>query len=220
MLLAWLATLVETRGPAIGGSTARGAAAARWAGLAVSTWLFCVVASPWWGPLEGPFSEPLPLFGLLGAGAGLTALFPGRRSIAPGAEPAFGGAARAAAALEVFVALTLAIRLAFHGPEMRAALREASVETWTYSAAWAAYGLILLTAGARSGDRTLRWLGLAALLATTAKVFLFDMATLQGVIRAASFLALGVLLLIGALAARRLGARAPAAAPASGAAEV
>jgi uncharacterized membrane protein len=39
-------------------------------------------------------------------------------------------------------------------------------------------------------------------------VFLFDMATLQGVIRAGSFLALGVLLLVGAVAARRLGAGA------------
>jgi hypothetical protein len=61
-------------------------------------------------------------------------------------------------------------------------------------------------AGARRNDRALRWLGLAAMLATTAKVFLFDMATLEGVVRAASFLALGSLLLAGALVARRLGA--------------
>jgi uncharacterized membrane protein len=59
-------------------------------------------------------------------------------------------------------------------------------------------------AGARWHDRTIRWTGLALLLGTTAKVFLFDMATLQGVVRAGSFLALGVLLLCGALAARRL----------------
>lgn len=89
---------------------------------------------------------------------------------------------------------------------MRTPLMEASLETWTFSAVWALFGLLVLMGGARLGDRALRWLGLTVLLGTTLKVFLFDMATLEGVIRAASFLALGALLLIGALAARRLGA--------------
>jgi uncharacterized membrane protein len=55
----------------------------------------------------------------------------------------------------------------------------------------------------------LRGLGLTLLLATTAKVFLFDMARLEGVVRAASFLALGIVLLAAAVAARRLGAAKP-----------
>jgi uncharacterized membrane protein len=49
----------------------------------------------------------------------------------------------------------------------------------------------------------LRGIGLAVLLATTAKVFLFDLGHLEGVVRAASFLALGLVLVVGALAARR-----------------
>jgi uncharacterized membrane protein len=53
----------------------------------------------------------------------------------------------------------------------------------------------------------LRVLGLTILLVTTAKVFLFDMATLEGVVRAASFLALGAVLLFGAFTARRLRGR-------------
>ena len=113
-------------------------------------------------------------------------------------------AALVAAAVELFVLLTLAIRYLYHGGAMRAPLREASLETWTFSAVWALYGLAVLAAGAARTDVTVRWLGLTILLATTLKVFLFDMARLEGVIRAASFLALGLVLLAGALAARRL----------------
>ena len=43
------------------------------------------------------------------------------------------------------------------------------------------------------------------LLATTAKVFLFDLGHLEGVVRAVSFLALGLVLVVGAMAARRFG---------------
>ncbi len=39
---------------------------------------------------------------------------------------------------------------------------------------------------------------------TTVKVFVIDTASLSGVVRAGSFLALGVLLLLGALTARRI----------------
>jgi uncharacterized membrane protein len=42
------------------------------------------------------------------------------------------------------------------------------------------------------------------LLLTTGKVFVIDTASLSGVVRAGSFLALGVLLLLGALTARRI----------------
>jgi uncharacterized membrane protein len=44
------------------------------------------------------------------------------------------------------------------------------------------------------------------LLVTAAKVLLFDMATLDGVVRAASFLAVGALFIAGALVVRRLNA--------------
>ena len=52
------------------------------------------------------------------------------------------------------------------------------------------------------------------LLLTTLKVFIVDTASLSGVVRAGSFLALGVLLLLGALTARRV-ARAAAPQPAA-----
>jgi len=187
-----------------------------WIALVVSLVLLADLASPWWGPLTGVLGRPLLFFALLAAGTTFTALIarPGRGA-APGP---LAHTALVATVIEIFALLTLLIRFAYHGAAMRTPLREASVETWTFSAAWALLGVLVLVAGVRGRDRALRWLGLIVLLITTAKVFLFDMATLEGVIRAASFLALGALLLIAALAARRFGGRAePAADPVAGA---
>ena len=174
-----------------------------WIAGGIALWLLAVVASPWWGPLSGTLGSPIPLAVAHVAAAGLTALL--AVSAARRERIALARAATVAAALEVLALLTLIVRYAFHGPAMRANLVQASLETWTFSAVWALYGLLVLAGGARQRQVALRWLGLAILLATTAKVFLFDMARLEGVIRAGSFLALGVLLLIGALAARRFG---------------
>ncbi len=177
------------------------AGVAQWACLIIGAVVVGYTASPWWGPLRGPLRDPVLLFASLSLGAALVG------GLAAGSwvrDRALAAASRATCSLIVLVLITLAIRFAFHGAAMRTPLAEASAETWTYSAAWAALGLAILVAGARWHDRTIRWSGLALLLGTTAKVFLFDMAMLQGVVRAGSFLALGVLLLCGALAARRL----------------
>jgi uncharacterized membrane protein len=90
---------------------------------------------------------------------------------------------------------------------MREGLDRGGLETWTFSAVWAAFGLVVLFRASARKDVALRWLGLIVLLVTAAKVLLFDMATLDGVVRAASFLAVGALFIAGALVARRLNAR-------------
>jgi uncharacterized membrane protein len=178
-----------------------------WAALAFALAVFGLWASPWWGPLTGPLRAPgllLVLYILACAGAGFIA----RRARREGRQ-ALARTAVAVKGAEVFALITLVVRYAFHGSAMRAPLREASLETWTYSAVWALYGFAVLALGASRRDLMLRGLGLTLLLATTAKVFLFDMARLEGVVRAASFLALGAVLLAAALAARRLGAAKP-----------
>jgi len=178
-----------------------------WIALAATLWLFGFVASPWWGPLDGELSAPVLLAGLyvmgclFSAGLARTARRSDRKPLAK--------AALIAAGVEVFALLTLAIRYGFHGAAMRAPLHEAGLETWTFSAAWALYGLVALAVGASRRDLLLRGLGLTVLLGTTAKVFLFDLARLEGVVRAASFLALGAVLLVGALAARRFAPTPP-----------
>ena len=52
----------------------------------------------------------------------------------------------------------------------------------------------------------LRWFGLGLLALATAKVFLYDLASLDAVYRVMSFIVLGILLLLSAYAYRRLGA--------------
>jgi uncharacterized membrane protein len=177
-----------------------------WGVGAFALWQLAYVASPWWGPLDGDLQSPALLIALYIAGCGLSAVMAWRARVQGRAMLA--RASLSAAAIEVFALLSIVVRYAFHGAAMRAPLREASLETWTFSAAWALYGLLLLAVGSGRRDPALRALGLVALLGTTAKVFLFDLARLDGPIRAASFLALGVVLLMGALAARRFAVRA------------
>jgi uncharacterized membrane protein len=181
--------------------------ALNWTALVVGVLLLAFVASPWWGPLDGDLHAPALLGALYAAavlcGVGLAVV--ARRS----ARPVLAQAALAGAGIEALVLLTLVVRFVFHGAAMRAPLREDSLETWTFSAVWALYGLAALAIGAGRRDMALRGIGLAVLLATTAKVFLFDLDHLEGVVRAASFLALGLVLVVGALAARRFGVAGP-----------
>jgi hypothetical protein len=72
------------------------------------------------------------------------------------------------------------------------------------SALWSVAGVVALVVGLRRRDQTVRFgawglLGLAA-----GKVFLYDLASLTSVYRVGSFLALGILLLTGALAYQRM----------------
>jgi hypothetical protein len=189
-----------------GGSTALGEVfgAFTWFGLGVGLFILAYTAAPWWGPLDGDLVLPTVFFALYVMAAALSA---GLAILARRAQrTALANGALIAASIEVFVLLSLAIRFTFHGGAMREPLREASLETWTFSAIWALYGLAMLSGGAFRRDGPLRIMGLALLLLTTVKVFLFDLGHLDGVARAASFLALGVALLVAALAARRFGA--------------
>ncbi len=192
---------------AVGGQTApaRLLDLSSWVALPVGGVLLCVFASPWWGPLQGDLQAPV----VLALGYGLGVAFAGLIAWQARGATTLASVAWAAAAVQLYVAVTLAIRYGFHAGAMRAPLREDSLETWTFSAVWALYGLAVLAMGSRMGERALRWVGLAVLLLTTAKVFLFDMAHLAGAIRAASFLALGAILLTGALTTRRLAKQGP-----------
>lgn len=168
--------------------------------LAFAVIAFGYFASPWWGPINRALDSNAAaalLIGLHVAGAGLLLMLANDRPL--------GRAAQVLAALQVAILVTLGVRMAFRGLDLAPAQAEARLETWVFSAVWALYGLAVMILGVRRHEITLRWTGLVLLLLTTTKVFLFDMARLDGVIRAASFLALGVLLIAGALAARRFG---------------
>ena len=72
------------------------------------------------------------------------------------------------------------------------------------SALWALAGVGVLVAGLVRDAQPLRLAGLALLAAATGKVFLADLASLDTLYRAGSFLALGILLLVGGYAWHRL----------------
>ena len=65
-------------------------------------------------------------------------------------------------------------------------------ESWTVSAAWIVAALVLFGTGIWSRIAVLRYGGLAILVVSVLKVFLLDMAGLEGLYRVASFLGLGL----------------------------
>lgn len=173
-----------------------------WTALVSALTVFGWLASPWWGPSELPMvsaGHVALILTLYAAGAGAAL------SLRRGTS-AFDRAALCLSVGVLFALVTLLVRFAFHGADMRQGLDRGGLETWTFSAVWTVFGLAVLFRASSRKDVSLRWLGLIVLLATAGKVLLFDMATLDGVVRAASFLAVGALFIAGALVARRLNA--------------
>jgi uncharacterized membrane protein len=160
-------------------------------------------------------SNPLITGDSVGAGKVMNLLVPGYLL------PAIGAAWVAAAARSVrprwyvlmmavlalllaFAYVTLVVRHAYQGeyldtPDL------SDAENWTYSAVWLVFGILLLAAGIFLQSTMVRAASALVIAIVVFKVFLFDMAALTGVLRAASFLGLGaVLIVIGRLYQRLL----------------
>jgi uncharacterized membrane protein len=136
--------------------------------------------------------------------AGLGVLF--RRLLARrGFDRLARGAGVAALAL-AFLYLSLEARHFFQGNRLD--LGDTSDGEWyAYSAVWLAYAAALLGAGIARGLPTLRLAGLVIGGIVAVKAFLFDMAALTGLYRAASFLGLGASLVALAWLYQRVAAR-------------
>jgi len=65
-------------------------------------------------------------------------------------------------------------------------------------------GVVALILGLRRGDRTVRMGAWGLLALAVGKVFMYDLAALDSVYRVGSFMALGLLLLVAALAYQRM----------------
>jgi len=111
--------------------------------------------------------------------------------------PAPRQALAAYAAAAAFVWVTLEVRQAFHPGRLSVLVsgRMTDAEAWSYSGAWLLLGAALMAAALRTGRRPLRLAALALVGLVTAKVFLLDMAELQGLWRVLSFLGLGLSLI-------------------------
>jgi uncharacterized membrane protein len=85
--------------------------------------------------------------------------------------------------------VTLVVRRVFDGPTLQG--ETSDPEWYAYSGVWLVYGAGLLALGIRRGSRALRYASLAVVTLTIAKVFLFDMSALTGLLRVLSFFGLG-----------------------------
>ncbi|MHB2267332.1 DUF2339 domain-containing protein [Aliihoeflea sp. PC F10.4] len=105
-----------------------------------------------------------------------------------------------------FAYVGFSVRRIFQGEFIGAWKGMGELETYTHSAIWLLLGVALLVAGLRFGSRTLRLASAALVVLAVAKVFLYDMRQLEGVLRALSFMGLGgVLIGIGLFYQRMLG---------------
>ncbi|WP_378943549.1 DUF2339 domain-containing protein [Mesorhizobium sp. ANAO-SY3R2] len=112
------------------------------------------------------------------------------------------------AILLVFAYATLSLRRLFQGEHIGLWAGLGQVETYSYSALWLAMGVALLVAGVTLRSQVLRVASAALISIAVAKVFLFDMSELQGVLRALSFIGLGGVLIGIGLFYQRLLSRA------------
>ena len=99
------------------------------------------------------------------------------------------------AALLAFAYATLSLRRLFQGEYIGAWREFGQVETYAYSALWLALGVALLVGGMVLRSQVLRIASGALIVIAVAKVFLFDMSELEGVLRALSFIGLGIVLI-------------------------
>jgi uncharacterized membrane protein len=94
-----------------------------------------------------------------------------------------------------FAWLTLEVRRIFQGPGLGFWHSTSDAEFYTYSLAWLGFGLVLLAWGIWRGSREARLASALFVILTVLKVFLFDLAGLEGLLRALSFIGLGLVLI-------------------------
>jgi uncharacterized membrane protein len=99
----------------------------------------------------------------------------------------------AMALILVMVWLTLETKRAFQGAQL-GLIAESDAEYYAYSVVWLIFALVLLGVAIWRGTAWLRHGALAILILAVLKVFLSDMAALDGLYRVASFLGLGLCL--------------------------
>ena len=163
--------------------------------------------------IAGPLSQPIdvgerPLLNLLllAYGAPAAAAFAFMRAAGARGDRRVERIAGASAPALVLLWLTLEVRRAFHGGVLlggEAAALPGEAEWYAYSLLWLACAGVLLALGLWRGNTALRQAGLALVALTVVKLFLFDMRALDGLWRVASFLGLGLSLVVVAGVYRR-----------------
>lgn len=121
------------------------------------------------------------------------------------------------AAVLAFAYATLSVRRWFHGAFIGLWRDMTQLETYAYSALWLGLGVAVLIIGVRLNSYVLRVASAVLIATAVAKVFLIDMSELEGVLRALSFIGLGIVLIgIGLFYQRLLSRSAGIKEPAAG----
>ncbi len=94
-----------------------------------------------------------------------------------------------------FTWLTLSVRRWYQGEFIGWWRTTTQLETYTYSAVWLAFGVLLLVVGVRLKSYVLRVASAVLIALSVLKVFILDMSALEGVLRALSFIGLGAILI-------------------------
>ncbi|GAK72349.1 hypothetical protein RRU01S_25_00390 [Agrobacterium rubi TR3 = NBRC 13261] len=147
--------------------------------------------------LTGESTGPWPFFNLLLIGYLLPAIaYAGLALYARGKRPALYVTllALSGAALG-FAWATLSVRRFWQGENIADWKGFLQGETYSYSVVWLVIGVALLVLGSRFNAKSLRLASAALVFLAVAKAFLIDMSNLEGVLRALSFIGLGVVLI-------------------------
>jgi uncharacterized membrane protein len=94
-----------------------------------------------------------------------------------------------------FLWATLSVRRYWQGTNIADWKGFIAGETYTYSVVWLVIGVGLLVLGSRLDAKSLRLASAGLVLIAVLKVFLVDMANLEGILRALSFIGLGAVLI-------------------------
>jgi uncharacterized membrane protein len=94
-----------------------------------------------------------------------------------------------------FAWATLSVRRFWQGENIADWKGFLQSETYSYSVVWLVIGVLLLVLGSKFDAKSLRLASAALVLLAVAKAFLIDMSNLEGVLRALSFIGLGVVLI-------------------------
>jgi uncharacterized membrane protein len=100
-----------------------------------------------------------------------------------------------AAAVLVFAWATLSVRRFWQGQNIADWKGFLESETYTYSVVWLLLGVLLLVLGSRFNAKSIRIASAVLVFVAVLKVFLIDMANLEGFLRALSFIGLGAVLI-------------------------
>lgn len=102
---------------------------------------------------------------------------------------------RIATMLLTFAYLSLETRRLFHDGYIGLFHGSSDAEIYTYSAVWLGFGILLLAYGLWRVSREVRLASAAFVTLSVLKVFLIDLAGLEGLLRAMSFIGLGIALI-------------------------